>query len=355
MERDTVGRGLPPELVRSWLARIGADDPLGANPTRYIRRSGRQGLANYIPALAITTDEPDAFDEIAFWRPLTEMLVYALIRTPCTMSRTPSIIEEHPSRHVVVGTQSMPGDGVFTQGGHTYSYRAPACLVVFDNNVPFQQTSREVADLAGIWIPNELLGSEFADRRITPVCASTPLARAASAFIRNFALDVAARGADVDPDTELAAIDLVRAILTQGQPDRAHDRALNDPGYVREATRSLIDHHFRDPEFTAESIARILHMSRRHLYRYFRDTDVTPATMIATRRLERARELLIHRENAGLDSIALACGFTSAATLRNRFRAEYGMTPNEFRRRSAGHRSSWGDRVGARPDDRGSR
>ncbi|WP_338837146.1 helix-turn-helix domain-containing protein [Gordonia polyisoprenivorans] len=329
---ESESEGLAPATVQSWLARIGADDLLGANLTRYIRRSGAEGIANYIPALQITTDDPGGFDEIAFWRPLPGMLVYALIRTPSTMARTPEIIAEYPSPYVVVGTQSIPGGGTFTQSGRSYPYRGPAHIVIFDNNEPYQQTSEEVADLAGVWIPVESLGNDFVGVPIAPVVTGTPLACAAAAFIRNFAFDVAARGADVDPDTELAVIDLVRAILARRQADQSPDRVCTDPVYVREATRALIDHHFRDPEFSAETIAKTLHMSRRHLYRYFGDTDDTPATMIATRRLERARELLAYREGAGLDSVAAASGFTSAATLRNRFRAAFAVTPHEFRR-----------------------
>ncbi|MGX7698233.1 AraC family transcriptional regulator [Gordonia polyisoprenivorans] len=44
--------------------------------------------------------------------------------------------------------------------------------------------------------------------------------------------------------------------------------------------------------------------------------------------------------------IAAASGFASVATLRNRFRAEFSMTPNEFRqetsRKNAGRRESRG-------------
>ncbi|WP_244332645.1 AraC family transcriptional regulator [Gordonia polyisoprenivorans] len=193
--------GLTPVAVQTWLARIGADDLLGASPTRYIRRSGAEGIANYIPALHITTDDPGAFDEIVFWRPLPGMLVYALIRTPSTMARTPEIIAEYPSPYVVVGTQSMPGGGTFTQAGSSHPYRAPAHIVIFDNNEPYQQTSEEVADLAGVWIPVESLGRDSSASRSPPVVTGTPLACAAAAFIRNFAVDVAARGADVDLDT----------------------------------------------------------------------------------------------------------------------------------------------------------
>ena len=60
----------------------------------------------------------------------------------------------------------------------------------------------------------------------------------------------------------------------------------------------------------------------------------------------RARELLIHREYSTIEMIAAASGFASVATLRNRFRAEFSMTPNEFRqetsRKNAGRRESRG-------------
>ncbi|GAB22895.1 putative AraC family transcriptional regulator [Gordonia polyisoprenivorans NBRC 16320 = JCM 10675] len=301
--------GLTPVAVQTWLARIGADDLLGASPTRYIRRSGAEGIANYIPALHITTDDPGAFDEIVFWRPLPGMLVYALIRTPSTMARTPEIIAEYPSPYVVVGTQSMPGGGTFTQAGSSHPYRAPAHIVIFDNNEPYQQTSEEVADLAGVWIPVESLGRDSSASRSPPW---SPGRRWPVRLRRSFATSRSTSPHAVPMWTstrELAVIDLVRAILARRQADQSPDRVCTDPVYVREATRALIDHHFRDPEFSAETIAKTLHMSRRHPYRYFGDTDDSPATMIATRRLERARELLAYREGAGLDSIAAASGF----------------------------------------------
>ena len=332
-EQPSSARGLPPGVVQAWQARIGCNDPIGDNPTRYFRRTGREGLANYTPALGITPADADGFDEIAFWRPLSEMMVYALIRTPCTISRTPEMIKQYSSPYLVVGTQTLPGGGRFRQGDADYVYRNPQHMLVFDNNEPYEQTSYQIADVAGVWVPVDLLGKELGSRQRVrqPVFTDTPLARAAAAFIRNFAFDVAARGADVDADTELAAIDLVRATLGQQDSTLTLGGVSNNPVYIREATRALVEHHFRDPGFAAESIAEALHMSRRHLYRCFEGAKETPATMIANRRLDRARELLEHRETTALDAIALASGFASASTLRNRFRAAFSMTPNEYR------------------------
>ncbi|WLP92577.1 helix-turn-helix domain-containing protein [Gordonia sp. NB41Y] len=329
---------LSPDRVRAWQTQIGALDPIGDNSTRLFRRTGVDGLANYLPALEMVVDDPTEFDEVAYWRPLSDLLVYVLIRTPCTMRRDPALIAEYPSQYAIVGTQTFAGGGVLRQDGQELPYRHPNHLLVVNNNLPYEHTAYSVADLAGLWIPLELLGhdTEAGQSPLGPVVTDTPLARAAAAFIRNFAYDVAVRGAEVDPDTELAAIDLVRAAVGQRRAADTFADLQNRPVFVREATRTLIEQNFRDPAFGAESIAKALHMSRRHLYRHFVDTEETPATMIAARRLERARELLSHWENAGLDAIAAASGFTSAATLRNRFRAEYEMTPNEYRRGAVG-------------------
>ncbi|MGW0037456.1 helix-turn-helix domain-containing protein [Gordonia sp. NPDC003376] len=334
----STSQRLSPDRIRDWQTQIGALDPIGDNSTRLFRRTGADGLANYLPAVEMVVDDPTGFDEVAYWRPLSDLLVYVLIRTPCTMRRDPALIDEYPSQYAIVGTQTFAGGGLLRQAGQELQYRHPNHLLVLNNSEPYEHTAYSVADLAGLWIPLELLGRDTTagQAALAPVVADTPLARAAAAFVRNFAYDVAVRGADVDPDTELAAIDLVRAAVGQRQAVDTFADLQNRPVFVREATRTLIEQNFRDPAFGAESIAKALHMSRRHLYRHFADIDETPATMIATRRLERARELLSHWENAGLEAIAAASGFTSAATLRNRFRAEYDMTPNEYRRDTLG-------------------
>lgn len=338
---EVASQGLRPGLVRAWQARIGADDPVGPESSRYLRRSGVDGIAHYMPTMQISAAEPESFDEVAFWRPLSEMIVYALLRTPCTMSRTPELVAEYPSPYVLVGTQSMPGSGSVRQGAHECHYQGDRQMLIVDNSRPFVQTSHQVADLAGVWIPKAALGIENDEYRwLAPVLVDSPLGRAGAAFVRSFAFDSAARGAQADLETELAVIDVIRSILQQQAPEWVTGHVPADPTQIRAATQSLIDRHFREPGFSADSIAHALHMSRRHLHRYFSDTEDTPSRMLALRRLERARELLAHRPNATLSAVAAAAGFTSTATLRNRFRAEFDMTPNEFRRLAAGERTS---------------
>ncbi len=105
--------------------------------------------------------------------------------------------------------------------------------------------------------------------------------------------------------------------------------------YLRAAVADLIERNFRDPDLSVEVIARQLHVSRRHLYRVLAGSPTSLAEMIAERRLEWARRLLTGPGNLKLEAIAHASGFASTATMRNRFRAKYGMTPDEYRRAAA--------------------
>ncbi|MEO9329621.1 helix-turn-helix transcriptional regulator [Gordonia sp. B21] len=105
--------------------------------------------------------------------------------------------------------------------------------------------------------------------------------------------------------------------------------------YLRAAVTDLIERNFRDPDFSVEVIARHLHVSRRHLYRVLAGSPTSLAEMIAERRLDWARKLLTGPGNLKLEAVAHASGFASTATMRNRFRAKYGMTPDEFRRAAA--------------------
>ncbi len=75
-------RGLPTDLVQAWRRRIGADNPVGNNPISYVRSSGREGLVNRTPGIHVAADVAEDFDEIVYWRPLTDLHAFVVLRTP---------------------------------------------------------------------------------------------------------------------------------------------------------------------------------------------------------------------------------------------------------------------------------
>jgi transcriptional regulator GlxA family with amidase domain len=81
------------------------------------------------------------------------------------------------------------------------------------------------------------------------------------------------------------------------------------------------------------TIAKQVKLSARQLERLFRNyLDCTPTHYYLEVRLSRARQLLLQTSESILN-VALGCGFVSASHFSKCFRARYGMTPREARRR----------------------
>ncbi len=80
-----------------------------------------------------------------------------------------------------------------------------------------------------------------------------------------------------------------------------------------------------------EELADKLKISRATLFRHFRQAyGISPKTYIDTRRLERARGLVL-RSSSDITDIANACGYSNVAYFIRAFRQRFGMSPGLFR------------------------
>jgi transcriptional regulator GlxA family with amidase domain len=87
-----------------------------------------------------------------------------------------------------------------------------------------------------------------------------------------------------------------------------------------------------DQPLTVEDLARRANMSSRHLTRCFRSvTGTTPLQWLLTQRIRRAQELLEATDDS-VDSVALAAGMGTGATLRRHFHRVVGVAPDAYRR-----------------------
>ncbi len=87
-----------------------------------------------------------------------------------------------------------------------------------------------------------------------------------------------------------------------------------------------------DGDIRLESLAEIASMSVGHFLRSFhKATGATPHQYVLERRLDRACELL-HSSADQVSTIALRCGFSSAAHFSAIFHLHRGCTPSQYRR-----------------------
>ena len=94
--------------------------------------------------------------------------------------------------------------------------------------------------------------------------------------------------------------------------------------------RDYIESQIAD-DLDVAMLASVARMSPAHFARAFVATvGMTPFEYVMTRRLARARELLLRTDRSVL-AIALAVGFKTASDFSARFRREFGITPREIR------------------------
>ena len=94
---------------------------------------------------------------------------------------------------------------------------------------------------------------------------------------------------------------------------------------------ALVEENISNSDFSVETLAAEVAMSRSTLYKKLMAiTGQGPAEFIRTIRIKRGRALL-ETSQMQITEIAYAVGFTTVKSFTMNFKAEYGMTPSEFR------------------------
>jgi AraC-like DNA-binding protein len=108
---------------------------------------------------------------------------------------------------------------------------------------------------------------------------------------------------------------------------------------VREAHLTRIDafvrRHLEDPELDPERIAAACGISIRYLHELFGDTDLTVGQWIRRQRLEACRTSLGNAASReSIATIAYRWGFAGQSQFSRAFKAEFGLSPKDFRERT---------------------
>lgn len=158
-----------------------------------------------------------------------------------------------------------------------------------------------------------------------------------ASLLTTLAADTAAyAGADA---VRLGAVllDLVTALLAH----RLHAEAAVPPEARARTLLLRVQEHIQrnlaDPRLSPVTIAAAHNISLRTLHRLFEAQETTVAASIRAQRLERCRRDLSDPSLAGrpIHATASRWGFSDTATFVRAFRAAYGQSPLDYRRRAA--------------------
>jgi AraC-like DNA-binding protein len=263
---------------------------------------------------------------------LGDLALCSSVSTAVKLHRTAALARDDSTPSIFMALQ-MTGSSVVVQREREVVLH-PGELVVYDSTAPFV-----ISDTAGMRqhkfrIPlNRLALPHDVIERICAVtlCPGHPIAELASTYFYRFASRPALFGRAGGEVVSEPSIELLRAVITThlDAVELGAD-SLHATLFVR--IMEYVRTHLREPDLGATQIAAEHHISVRLLYRILADEGVALGDWIRAHRLEGCRnELASAALGDPIAVVARRWGFTDASTFARVFRANFGMSPREWR------------------------
>lgn len=211
----------------------------------------------------------------------------------------------------------------------------PGDWSLYDPRVSYSILNAEQASFLVIQIPRDRLRGLRVPELHT--CAAPKEEGAALSAVLGSVLSSLSHQLPFLPDDSGTAIGetilgLLTHTLARHQPAKHMQPAL--PAVMKARVRQYVQQHLTDADLTLDKIADAMRCSKRYLHRVFEDEQCTLDRYIWQARLDQAKAKLISRsaQEITIAGISYQCGFRSNAHFCRLFKAEYGLSPSDFRR-----------------------
>ncbi len=261
---------------------------------------------------------------------LGPIAVTRVVTQPTTISRTRADIMSHDPQSIGF-SYVRRGVMVFSQNSR-HTRVSVGEIFINDESSPMVLRTPEDAEQLVLQAPKALFGREAvwakenAGRIVSPALTRALLAPMITGLIDGLA------AGDVQENDDAVGegvLDLMRAACRE--PVAGADAA---PARTRiTQVKRSIDEHIGDPSLSSEMIAAANFMSLRTLQKLFRAEGRTVTDWIRERRLAGARRDLRdpHLADVPIARIADAWGLPNPGHFSRMFRAEFGVSPREYR------------------------
>ncbi|MDZ3991443.1 transcriptional regulator FeaR [Pseudomonas sp. Teo4] len=204
-------------------------------------------------------------------------------------------------------------------------------LTLIDASKPldmhFHQRSRQLSMI----LPRSQVHS--GTRGMSVACARHIRAHSPLAMIGGQMMREASQFEQLAVSESHAVLDALIALL---RPEIAQDALPGSHERLYQKALNIIDQNITCENLTPDAIAREVGVSMRSLYRIFAKREQVIAQYIRNRRLDFCAESL---RNPALDqkvsSLGYAWGFSDSSYFSTAFKARFGMSPGEYRKRHA--------------------
>jgi len=212
----------------------------------------------------------------------------------------------------------------------------PGDLAIYDSTAPYTLLSDTGVGGAFFRIPHAALAMPHNMIRRACAVSLSPghsVTSLTSEYIHRLATDNELSSA---PNAELIAqpsLELVRALIaTHLETDELAAGPLAATVQLR--ILEYARRHLHDPDLCAEQIAAAHYISVRYLYKVLAESGISLADWIRIHRLQSCRQELARTSTrTTIEAVARRHGFSNISSFSRAFRAEYGMSPREWRDR----------------------
>lgn len=240
--------------------------------------------------------------------------IYGISGTPQQLVRSPRAVRQSPTESLKVCSMRR-GRCTIEQSGRELTVR-PGEFALYDTAIPYRLTFQDLWQCEVMTAPSKAL--------------KTPLAALDKAKEHSWSA-MTGTGAVLTQFISSCASLLAGIVLEDFEP--AADRS---EGLFRHEIELYIDRRLQDPGLSLESIASSHHVSVRTVQRLFAGTGKGVTGLVRSRRLQATRRDLADPRSAHLTIADVAARWCihDAQWLAKAFKAEFGMSPSEYRRSS---------------------
>lgn len=229
----------------------------------------------------------------------------------------------------------LSGNSRIAQAGRSGELM-PGNWTFYDTARPYEIEVGDDSRFAVMLMPQELCPSWNvpAAERTGQAFRSSGASRVALASVMTTLRDPESYDA-LAADTVVASISalMLTALNSESDGERRHGLKTR----LTQAQHFIIS-RIDNPELTPDDVATALHVSRRTLYACFAESGQSPFAYIQQIRLDRCRQALVDPSgrNKTITRIAFDNGFSDMTHFSRLFKATYGASPRDYRKRFFG-------------------
>lgn len=209
----------------------------------------------------------------------------------------------------------------------------PGDVFIVDHRGGFDVRWEDISHTAAFRIPRETLGLTLEEESVAAsLVRGSPLYPLLRRHLAELARlpDVILEGL-VRTEIDEATVRLVRALLASTKGESQFTREVSG-STMFSLVQTYIHQNIREPDLSAARVAGALNISTRTVYRLFAGREMSLEQYVIFERLNAARfELEAGSQLTTIASIAYQFAFKDAQHFSRRFKAQFGMSPHEFR------------------------